>query len=63
MIDEKNIVSLSGGSIGGKGRGLAFINALIYNLDFSKFSKEINIRTPKTAMGVRITITIVSSST
>lgn len=50
MIDEKNIVSLSGGSIGGKGRGLAFINALIYNLDFSKFSKEINIRTPKTAI-------------
>ena len=34
-LDEKNIVTFSGGSFGGKGRGLAFINALVYNLDFS----------------------------
>ncbi len=50
LIDEKNIVSLSGGSLGGKGRGLAFINTLIYNLDFSEHTKEINIRTPRTAI-------------
>jgi hypothetical protein len=50
ILDEKNIVSFAGGSLGGKGRGLAFINALIYNLDFSAFSKEINIRTPITAI-------------
>ena len=49
-IDEKNIVSLASGSLGGKGRGLAFINSLIYNLDFSDFSKEINIKTPITAI-------------
>jgi hypothetical protein len=49
-IDEKNIVNFSSGSLGGKGRGLAFINTLIYNLDFSKLSKQINIRTPKTAI-------------
>ena len=49
-IDEKNIVNFSSGSLGGKGRGLAFINTLIYNLDFSSLSKSINIRTPKTAI-------------
>ena len=31
-IDETNVVSLAGGSLGGKGRGLAFINTLIYSL-------------------------------
>jgi hypothetical protein len=50
VLDEKNIVSFASGSLGGKGRGLAFINALIYNLDFSFLSKEINIRTPITAI-------------
>jgi hypothetical protein len=50
LIDEKNIVSLAGGSLGGKGRGLAFINTLIYNLDFSEHTREIQIRTPRTAI-------------
>ncbi len=50
VIDEKNIVTLSGGSLGGKGRGLAFINTLIYNLDFSEYTREISIRTPRTAI-------------
>ncbi len=50
ILDEKNIVGFSGGSLGGKGRGLAFINALIYNLNFSDFSNEINIRMPITAI-------------
>ena len=47
---EKNIVSLASGSLGGKGRGLAFINTMIYNLDFSAYTQEINIRTPITAI-------------
>lgn len=47
-IDEGNIYSLSEGSMGGKGRGLAFINALIGNYNFSKFIPDIEIRTPKT---------------
>ncbi len=47
-INERNIVALSSGSLGGKGRGLAFINTLIYNLDFSHLSSSINIRTPVT---------------
>jgi hypothetical protein len=50
VINEKNIVSLAGGSFGGKGRGLAFINSFIYNLNFSQFKNEINIRTPITAI-------------
>ena len=49
-IDERNIVSLSSGSYGGKGRGLAFINTLIYNLDFLAYTGEINFRTPRTAI-------------
>jgi hypothetical protein len=50
IMDEKNIVSFASGSLGGKGRGLAFINALVYNIDFGAISREINIRTPITAI-------------
>ncbi len=46
--DETNIVSLTTGSFGGKGRGLAFINTLIYNFDFTQLVPNINIRAPKT---------------
>ncbi|MCX6273409.1 MAG: pyruvate, phosphate dikinase [Bacteroidetes bacterium] len=48
--DESNIVSLSPGALGGKGRGLAFINTLIYNFDFSQLVPNINIRAPKTSI-------------
>lgn len=47
---EKNIVTFASGSLGGKGRGLAFINTLIYNFDLRAVSSEINIRTPRTAI-------------
>jgi hypothetical protein len=49
-MDEQNIVSFAGGSFGGKGRGLAFINALVHSIDFGHISKAINIRTPITAI-------------
>lgn len=49
-LDEKNIVSFAGGSLGGKGRGLAFIDTLIYNLDFPSLIKGINIYTPITVV-------------
>jgi len=49
-LDEKNIVSFAGGSFGGKGRGLAFIDTLIYNLDFPSLIKGINIFTPITVV-------------
>ncbi len=47
-ITEANVYSLSEGSLGGKGRGLAFINALINNYNFNKILPDIKIRTPKT---------------
>lgn len=50
LLDENNIVSLSPGGMGGKGRGLAFVNTLIYNLNFSKIIPGIRICTPRTAI-------------
>ncbi len=50
LLDESNIVSLGSGGLGGKGRGCAFINTLIYNLNFSEIIPEMNIRTPRTAI-------------
>ena len=47
-VKEENVYTLAGGSLGGKGRGLAFINALIQNFDFSKLIPDVKVRTPKT---------------
>jgi hypothetical protein len=49
-IDETNVVSLAGGSLGGKGRGLAFINTLIYSFELGRLLSGINIKTPITAI-------------
>jgi hypothetical protein len=46
--DKYNIVSLGSGALGGKGRGLAFINTMIYNLNFGEILPSLNIRTPVT---------------
>ncbi len=50
ILDESNVVNLAPGSLGGKGRGLAFINTLIYNYDFSKYVPNINIKAPRTSV-------------
>ena len=50
LTDETNIVSLMEGYLGGKGRGLAFINTLIYNFDFSQQIPMIKIQAPKTSV-------------
>jgi hypothetical protein len=50
IIDETNVVCLSAGSLGGKGRGLAFINTLIYSFELGRLLHGINIRTPVTAI-------------
>ncbi len=50
ILDERNIIALTDGALGGKGRGLAFVNTLIYNYDFSQHLPNINIRTPKTSI-------------
>jgi hypothetical protein len=47
-INEENIYLLGDGSLGGKGRGLSFINALINNFNFHGRLPDIHIRTPKT---------------
>lgn len=47
-ITDSNIFTLAEGSLGGKGRGLAFINALIHNYEFNKYIPDIKIRTPIT---------------
>lgn len=46
--DNRNIASMYSGSFGGKGRGLAFINNLIYNIDLDRLLPGINVRTPRT---------------
>jgi hypothetical protein len=50
LLDEHNVVTLVPGSLGGKGRGLAFINTLIYNYDFNKHIPDINICSPRTSV-------------
>ena len=50
VMEESNIVNLASGSLGGKGRGLAFINTLIYNFKFKELLPLINVRTPKTSI-------------
>jgi hypothetical protein len=50
IADEHNILALTEGALGGKGRGLAFVNTLIYNYDFKQHVPNINIRTPKTSI-------------
>jgi len=47
-LDDTNIVTLTSGSLGGKGRGLSFINTLIYNFDFQQLIPNINIKAPRT---------------
>ncbi|TAJ12995.1 pyruvate, phosphate dikinase [Marinilabiliaceae bacterium JC017] len=49
-VEACNVVSLSGGSLGGKGRGLAFINTLLYNFDFEAHVPGIVIKTPRTTV-------------
>ncbi len=54
VVTEDNIYTLAEGSLGGKGRGLAFINALINKYDFDQHLTDIKIRTPKTfIIGIR----------
>ncbi len=50
MIDESNVVSFAGGSLGGKGRGLAFVSTLIYSFELGRLLPGINIKTPVTAI-------------
>jgi hypothetical protein len=50
VTGNRYIMRLSKGSLGGKGRGLAFISNFIENIDFKKILPDINIRIPPTAI-------------
>lgn len=50
IADETTIVSFAAGSLGGKGRGLSFINTLINNFEFEEVIPDILVRTPKTSI-------------
>lgn len=47
---DRYIVRLGKGSLGGKGRGMAFMSNFIENIDFKKIIPDINIRIPATAV-------------
>ncbi len=47
---NRYVVSLGKGSLGGKGRGMAFMCNFIENIDFAKIIPELNIRIPATAV-------------
>lgn len=46
---ENEIVRLSDGSLGGKGRGIAFLNTLLVTMEFENRFKGVKIKIPKTA--------------
>ncbi len=50
MTDESNVISMADGSLGGKGRGVAFISTLIYSFGLGSLVPGINIRAPFTAV-------------
>jgi len=50
LRSEFQIVRLAGGSLGGKGRGIAFLNALLSVLEFDKTIPDVDIKIPLTAI-------------
>lgn len=46
--NQSTVVKLSSGALGGKGRGLVFINKLVYNFGIENKFPDINIKTPST---------------
>ncbi len=50
FTEEDKIIQLANGSLGGKGRGLAFLNALLVTMDLGKEFENVNVKLPKTAI-------------
>ncbi|MBN1326458.1 MAG: hypothetical protein JW996_00740 [Candidatus Cloacimonetes bacterium] len=48
--EEDKIIQLADGSLGGKGRGLSFLNALLVTMGLDKEFPDVEIRLPKTAI-------------
>lgn len=49
-VTREQVVRLADGSLGGKGRGLAFLNALLYALDYGSRHKGVDVVLPLTAI-------------
>jgi len=49
-FEPNEIIQLKDGSLGGKGRGLAFLNALLVSMDFGEKFKDCRVVTPATAI-------------
>ncbi len=47
---EDYVVRLCDGSLGGKGRGIAFMNTMIQNMELSSMIKDVEIKIPQTAI-------------
>ncbi len=50
FTEEDKIIQLSDGSLGGKGRGLAFLNALLATVDIGSEYDNAEVKLPKTAI-------------
>ncbi|MDD4226020.1 MAG: PEP/pyruvate-binding domain-containing protein [Mariniphaga sp.] len=50
VTSNRLVVRMAKGSLGGKGRGVAFLCHFIENIDFKKLIPEMNIRIPATAI-------------
>jgi CheY-like chemotaxis protein len=50
LDDERNVIRLSDGSVGGKGRGTVFLNMLIQNRELSVLDGEANVLIPHTSI-------------
>jgi hypothetical protein len=50
LNNDRHIVRMGKGSLGGKGRGIAFMCNFIENIDFKKLIPGLNIRIPPTAI-------------
>lgn len=49
-INSDNVVRLAEGALGGKGRGITFVNSLKRQFDFENRLKGLKIKTPRTAV-------------
>ena len=50
LSEVDQIIRLAEGSLGGKGRGLAFLNALLVTMEFEEKFPEVNIALPSTSI-------------
>ncbi|MDY6826196.1 MAG: PEP/pyruvate-binding domain-containing protein [Bacillota bacterium] len=48
LTSDDVMIKMTEGSLGGKGRGLAFFNSIFATIDFNGYDKEVDIKVPKT---------------